>query len=172
MKVGGAAIADDVRRVRAVREAVGAGIRTLVDANNGYTVFEAIQMARRLEELDVYWLEEPVMPDNYAGLRAIGRATSIPTASGENEYTRYGFRDLLEQGRPGILNPGAQFAGGVTEFMKIAALAQARDIPVAPHGYHDLHVQLAAAIPGGCWSSTTRPTGTRWSGPCRLTCCR
>ena len=149
MKVGGASMTEDFRRVAAVREAVGPDIRLLVDANNGYAVFEAIQVARRLEELDVYWLEEPVMPDNYRGLREVGRATSIPTASGENEYTRYGFRDLLEQGAPGILNPDVQFVGGVTEFMKVAALAQAHDIPVAPHGYHDLHVQLGTAIPNG-----------------------
>jgi len=149
MKVGGAALAEDVKRVAAVRAAVGTGTRLLVDANNGYSVYEAVQAARRLEELDVYWLEEPVMPDNYRGLREVGRATSIPMASGENEYTRYGFRDLLEHGQPGILNPDVQFVGGVTEFMKIAALAQAHDIPVAPHGYHDLHVQLATAIPNG-----------------------
>jgi L-alanine-DL-glutamate epimerase-like enolase superfamily enzyme len=147
MKVGGASVPEDIRRVAAVRAAVGPGTRLLVDANNGYRVYEAVQLARRLEELDVYWLEEPVMPDNYRGLREVGRATVIPVASGENEYTRYGFRDLLELGQPGILNPDVQFVGGVTEFMKVAALAQAHDIPVAPHGYHDLHIQLAAAIP-------------------------
>jgi D-arabinonate dehydratase len=121
----------------------------MVDANNAYTVYEAIQMARELEPLDVYWFEEPVMPDDLRGLARIARATRLPIAAGENEYTRYGFRDLVEQGEPGILNPDAQFLGGVTEFMKVAAFAQAYDIPVAPHGSHDIHVHLATAIPNG-----------------------
>ena len=149
MKVGAASIPDDVARVRAVREAIGAGVKLMVDANNAYAVYEAIQMARELEALDVYWFEEPVMPDDLRGLKRIAHSTRLPIASGENEYTRYGFRDLIDQGDPGILNPDAQFLGGVTEFMKVAALAQAHDIPVSPHGDHDVHVHLATAIPNG-----------------------
>ncbi|MDX6600743.1 MAG: hypothetical protein QOE87_4630 [Gaiellales bacterium] len=149
MKIGAVPIAADLARVRAVRDTVGSDVRLMVDANNAYTVYEAIQMARELEPLDVYWFEEPVMPDDLRGLTRIARATRLPIAAGENEYTRYGFRDLVEQGEPGILNPDAQFLGGVTEFMKVAAFAQAYDIPVAPHGSHDIHVHLATAIPNG-----------------------
>ena len=75
--------------------------------------------------------------------------TSIPVATGENEYTRYGFRDLIASQGVAILNPDAKVLGGVTEFMKVAALAQAHDIPVAPHGTQDIHVHLLAAIPNG-----------------------
>jgi L-alanine-DL-glutamate epimerase-like enolase superfamily enzyme len=135
--------------VRAVREAVGDDVKLMVDANNAYSVFEAIQMAHMLEPLGVYWFEEPVMPDDLRGLKRVAQSTRLPIATGENEYTRYGFRDLIEGGEPGILNPDAQFLGGVTEFMKVAALAQAYDLPVAPHGSHDIHVHLATAIPNG-----------------------
>ena len=149
MKIGARSVPEDLERVRAVRAAIGNEIRLMVDANNAYTVFDAIQMARELEAYDVYWLEEPVMPDDLRGMRRIAGATRLPIAAGENEYTRYGFRDLIERGDPGILNPDAQFLGGVTEFMKVAALAQAHDIPIAPHGSHDIHVHLATAIPNG-----------------------
>jgi D-arabinonate dehydratase len=149
MKIGAASLPDDAARVRAVREAVGDDVKLMVDANNAYTVFEAIQMAQILEPLGVYWFEEPLMPDDLRGLRRVANATRLPIATGENEYTRYGFRDLIEHGDPGILNPDAQFLGGVSEFMKVAALAQAHDLPIAPHGSHDIHVHLATAIPNG-----------------------
>ncbi len=149
MKIGGVAIKEDVERVRSVRAAVGEDVRLLVDANNAYRPYEAIQIARKLEPFDVYWLEEPVMPDDYRGTALVAASSPIPVASGENEYTRYGFRDLIEHGQAAILNPDASFVGGVTEWVKVAALAQAYDIPVAPHGSQEIHVHLATAVPNG-----------------------
>lgn len=149
MKIGGATMREDVERASAVRAAVGDDVKLLVDANNAYRPYEAIQMARRLEELDVFWFEEPVMPDDYRGNAMVAAASPIPIAAGENEYTRYGFRDLIEHGRAAILNTDAQFLGGVTEWLKVAALAQAHDIPVAPHGTQEIHVHLATAVPNG-----------------------
>jgi len=147
MKIGGASPSEDIARVSAVRKAVGEDVRLMVDANNAYRLHEAIAIARRLEELDVYWFEEPLMPDDYAGHARLGRMTSVPIAAGESEYTRYGFRDLIENESASILNPDVQFVGGVTEYMKVAALAQAHDLPLAPHGLPELHVHLAAATP-------------------------
>lgn len=89
------------------------------------------------------------MPDDYEGSAAVARASAIPVASGENESTKFGFRDLIERGSVGIINPDAEILGGVTEFMKVAALAQARCIPIAPHGRADLHAHLVCAIPNG-----------------------
>ena len=106
----------------------------MVDANCAYRYYEAIQLARKIERYDVFWLEEPVNPDDYEGHRLISRATSIPIATGENEYTRYGFRDLIQNRCAAIIQPDAMIMGGVTEFMKVAALAQAHDLPIAPHG--------------------------------------
>ena len=149
MKVGGASINEDVERVKTVRAAIGPDVKLMVDANCAYRYYQAIQIARRIEEYDVYWLEEPVLPDDYDGHRKIAEATSIPIATGENEYTRYGFRDLILQGRPAILNADAMILGGITEFMKVAALAQAHDLDVAPHGDQNVHVHLVAAIANG-----------------------
>ena len=149
MKIGGAPINEDVERVRVVREAVGPGVKLMVDANCAYRYYEAIEIARKMEPYDIFWFEEPVNPDDYEGHRLVSRATTIPVATGENEYTRYGFRDLIERRCAAILQPDALVMGGITEFMKIAALAQAHDLPVAPHGNQDVHVHLVAAIPNG-----------------------
>ncbi|MCG8548091.1 MAG: mandelate racemase/muconate lactonizing enzyme family protein [Alphaproteobacteria bacterium] len=149
MKVGAVPTADDVARVRTVREAVGPDVKLLIDANCAYRAYEAIQLAERIQEYDVFWFEEPVAPDDYDGLRRLSAMTSIPVATGENEYTRYGFRDLIASKGVAILNPDAKVLGGVTEFMKVAALAQAHDLPIAPHGTQDIHVHLLAAIPNG-----------------------
>ena len=159
MKIAGASLRDDLVRVAAVRAAIGADVKLLVDANNGYRRHEAIEAARKLERYDVYWLEEPLMPDDYVGHAEVARASSIPIAAGENEYTRYGFRDLIEHQSASILNPDAQFVGGVTEFMKVAALAQAHDLPIAPHGNPELHIHLAAALPNALFVEVARVSG-------------
>lgn len=149
MKVGAVPIAEDVQRVKAARSAVGPDAKLMVDANCAYRYYEAIQLARRIEEFDPFWFEEPVQPDDYEGFEKIARATTIPIATGENEYTRYGFRDLVATGAVPILNADAKHLGGVTEFMKVAALAQAHDLDVAPHGAQEVHVHLVAAISNG-----------------------
>ncbi len=149
MKIGGAPINEDVERVRVAREAIGGEVKLLVDANGAYRSYEAIEIARKIERYDIFWFEEPVMPDDYRGHAAVATATYIPVATGENEYTRYGFRDLIEQKAAAILNADAQVLGGVTEFIKVAALASAYDIPIAPHGNQDIHVHLVSAIPNG-----------------------
>ena len=149
MKIGGVPINEDVERVRVVREAVGPDVKLLVDANNAYRYYEAIEIARKMEKYDIFWFEEPVAPDDYRGHAMVAAATSIPVATGENEYTRYGFRDLIEHKAVAIVNADAQVLGGITEFMKVAALTQAYDLPIAPHGKQDVHVHLVAAIPNG-----------------------
>src|ERR671933_2491161 len=149
MKVGGVPMREDVARVKAVREAIGPDVKLLVDANCAYRAYQAIQFAERIEEFDIFWFEEPVAPDDYEGSRRLAEKTSIPIATGENEYTRYGFRDLIEHNAAAILNADAKVLGGVTEFMKVAALAQAHDLDIAPHGSQDIHVHLVAAIANG-----------------------
>ncbi|MCH7740124.1 MAG: mandelate racemase/muconate lactonizing enzyme family protein [Chloroflexi bacterium] len=149
MKVGALPINEDVERVRVAREAIGPDIKLMVDANNAYRHYEAIQFARKIEKYDVFWFEEPVEPDDYIGQREITRATSVPIAAGENEYTRYGFRDLINHRAVDILQPDALVLGGVTEFMKVAALAQANDLDIAPHGAQEVHIHLVCAIPNG-----------------------
>lgn len=149
IKVGAVSIREDVERVRVCREAIGPDVKLLLDANCAYRHYEAIQFAKRVEEYDPFWFEEPVAPDDYEGHRRLADATSIPIATGENEYTRYGFRDLIQHQSAAILNADAKILGGVTEFMKVAALAQAHDLDIAPHGSQDIHVHLVAAISNG-----------------------
>jgi len=149
MKIGALSIREDVERIKVVREAIGLDVKLLIDANCAYRCYEAIQLAKRVEEYDPFWFEEPVAPDDYQGFRRLAEQTTIPIATGENEYTRYGFRDLIATGAVPILNADAKVLGGVTEFIKVAALAQAYDLDIAPHGAQEIHVHLVAAIANG-----------------------
>ncbi len=158
MKIGGVSIREDVERVRVVRDTIGPDIKLLVDANNAYTAYEAIDIARKIEKYDIFWFEEPVAPDDYRGHAQVIRATSIPVATGENEYTRYGFRDLIAHDAVSILNPDAQILGGITEFMHVASLAAAHDLPIAPHGAQEVHIHLVTAIANGLILEVYRET--------------
>lgn len=146
MKVGALDLREDARRVEAVRKAIGEDTKLMIDANCAYSVPDAIRFAEYVKDYNIYWFEEPVLPDDYGGMREIGRHTPIPVASGENEYTKYGFKDLMERGNVRILNADAFIAGGITEFMKIAAIAQANHCLIAPHGRQIIHAHLQCAI--------------------------
>lgn len=158
IKVGGVSINEDIERVRVCRETIGPEVKLLVDANNAYRHYQAIEFARKAEQFDLFWLEEPVEPDDYIGQAKVTQATSIPVAAGENEYTRYGFRDLINYRAADILQPDALILGGVTEFMKVAALAQANDLDISPHGLQEVHIHLLAAIPNGLMLEYYRDT--------------
>lgn len=147
MKVGALPVEEDAARVKAVREAIGPDKILMLDANCAYRYHEAIRFARRVEEYDIYCLEEPVAPDDYDGMKKIAAMTSIPLAAGENEYTKYGFRDLILTHAVPILNPAPFLTGGVTETMKMAAFAQAFDLEIAPHGDQTINVSIGAAVP-------------------------
>ncbi len=149
IKIGGVSINEDIERVKAAREAIGPNIKLLVDANCAYRFYEAIEIAKKMEPYDIFWFEEPIPPDDYKGHRLISEATTIPVATGENEYTKYGFRDLIESRSAAILQPDALIMGGVTEFMKVAAQAQAHNLPIAPHGKQEVHIHLLCGIPNG-----------------------
>jgi len=143
----GHAEAEDVKRLESVRKAVGDDVEIYVDANNGYYAKQAIGMARHLADYDVKWFEEPVLADDIAGLAAIARAIDIPVATGEHEYTRYGFKELIAQGGADIVQPDVGRVGGVTEWMKVAHLAHAFNLPVAPHAVQLVHLHLACCTP-------------------------
>jgi len=143
--VGGADFTTDVDRVRAVREALGPGIDLLIDANNKWKAYEAIRFGRTVEKYDLFWFEEPVEPDDFAGCAEVRQALDIPIVAGENEFTRWGCRDLLEARAADILNLDTVLAGGATEYRKIAALASAYHVPVAPHGSPFMAVHVLGA---------------------------
>jgi L-alanine-DL-glutamate epimerase-like enolase superfamily enzyme len=147
MKVGGESFAVDVERVRAVREALGPEIDILIDANNKWKAYEAIRFGRAVEKYNIYWFEEPVEPDDFAGSAEVKQALDIPIVAGENEFTRWGCRELIQAGSADILNLDTVIAGGITEYRKIAAMASAYHIPVAPHGNPFMAVHLLASTP-------------------------
>jgi L-alanine-DL-glutamate epimerase-like enolase superfamily enzyme len=138
---------EDLKRLAAVRKAIGDDVELFVDGNNGYYAKQAIAMGRRFEDFNVRWFEEPVLADDIAGLAAIAKAITIPVATGEHEYTKYGFKDLISQGGADIVQPDVGRVGGVTEWMKVAHLAHAFNLPVAPHAVQLVHLHLACATP-------------------------
>ncbi|MEL7162046.1 MAG: mandelate racemase/muconate lactonizing enzyme family protein, partial [Bacteroidota bacterium] len=147
MKVGWLDARGDAERVRAVVKALGNDVRVMVDANNGYkSAYEAIRFGRMVEDLDLYWFEEPVAPDDWRGNAEVRDELDIPIVAGENEYTRWGARDLVENHSCDIINMDTIKSGGLTEMRKVAALASAYHIPVAPHGYAHMNIHAVAAI--------------------------
>ncbi|MHB1132429.1 MAG: mandelate racemase/muconate lactonizing enzyme family protein [Chloroflexota bacterium] len=139
--------AEDLRRVAAVRRAIGANAELFVDANNGYLAKQALRIARRLEQYDIGWLEEPVIPDDYEGMATICRATTIPVAAGENEYSKFGFKELVARACVDIVQPDVGRVGGISEWLKVAHLAEAFNLPVSPHAVQLVHLHLACATP-------------------------
>jgi len=146
MKVGGAPFGEDVERVMAVRETIGPNIDLLLDANNKWNAYEAIRFGRAVEKYNPFWFEEPVEPDDFNGCAEVKQALDIPVVAGENEYTRWGCRDLIQAGSADILNLDTVKAGGITEYRKISALASAFHIPVAPHGSPHMAIHLLASL--------------------------
>jgi D-arabinonate dehydratase len=149
MEVGHRDAHVDMQRVRRVREAIGPDVALAVDANNSWSLTRAIEMARKLEEFDLYWLEEPMLADEVDGLAILARETSIPIAVGENHYTKWEFKDLLQKQAVEIVQADVTKCGGVTEFMKIAAMADAFGLAVCPHVSSFVDVPCVAAIPNG-----------------------
>lgn len=150
IKVGGAPLDEDVARVKAARQVIGPGVKLALDANNAWREpAEAIKAARAFEPYDIWWLEEPLPPDNIPGHAAIAAALEMPVATGEIEATRWGFRDLITMRGADILQPDACVLGGVSEWIKVANTAASFDLPVAPHWNHDIHVHLMGAVANG-----------------------
>lgn len=147
MKVGRARLAEDVERVRAMRGHLGPDVPLMVDANMRWSADEAIRAARALAGLDVFWLEEPTIPDDVAGHVRILRDGGLPVATGENLHTLHEFAHLIAAGGVSFPEPDVTNCGGVTVFMKVGHLAEAFNLPVTSHGAHDVTVHLLAALP-------------------------
>jgi L-alanine-DL-glutamate epimerase-like enolase superfamily enzyme len=111
----------------------------------GWDTQYTIEMLRMLEEFDLTWMEEPVLPDNIDGYARIRAVSKIAVAGGEHEFTRWGFRTLIDRGAVDYLQPDVNRVGGVTEARKIWALAAAYNLPVVPHmhNFHNLHLIMA-----------------------------
>lgn len=151
MKIGKPDPAEDVRRVRAVRKAIGDDAKLMADVNMGWTPHVAIDMARRLEEFNLAWLEEPCENDDVSGHARLARSTSIPIALGESLYNRYVVKEYIEAGAVSIIQVDAGRVGGVTEWLKIAHMADSFNLSVSPHFLMELHLSLAASVPNSLY---------------------
>jgi len=120
-------------RVMAARKALGPDIAILCDAHGTFTVSEARQFCYLVRDCGVDWFEEPVTADDKAGMAEVRRSTHIPIAAGESEYTRFDFRDMIAHGAVDILQPDPSICGGISETMRIGALAGAANLRLAPH---------------------------------------
>jgi L-alanine-DL-glutamate epimerase-like enolase superfamily enzyme len=151
VRIGKFGIDVDVKRVRAVREAVGPEIALMVDANQQLGVPDAIRLGRALEEFHLAWFEEPVFRDNHTGEAAVAAALDTPVASGESIYASGAILNMLQQGAADILMPDLQRMGGPTEFVKAARIADAYNKPVSPHLFPEISLSLAASIPNATY---------------------
>lgn len=136
----------DAERVAAVRAAIGPGVKLMADANQGLNEAQAIRLGRLLEAFDLTWFEEPLPAWDLEGLARVAAALDTPIASGETEYTRYGFRSMLTLRSADVLMPDLQRVGGVSEFMRVAHLAESYDIPVSSHLFPETSLQVLGAL--------------------------
>ena len=151
MKVGwaGVTLKEDAERVRAVREAIGPDIELMVDANNAWDARTALRFARMMEAYDPYWFEEPVHADDFRGGALLAERLDMPIASGENEFTRWGARDLIDAKAADIIQLDPNTCGGISEWLKIAALASAYHLKMAPHGNPHIGCCCVAGVENG-----------------------
>lgn len=146
MKVGRDRLSEDIAKIAALRDAFGPDMPLMVDANMKFTVDGAIRAARAYRDFDLRWFEEPIPPDHPTGHARVLTEGGIPVASGENLRSLWDFDTALSGGVT-VPTPDVTNCGGVTAFMKIARLAEARHLPISSHGAHDITVHLMAACP-------------------------
>ncbi len=151
MRLGRPSLAEDVARVAAMREHLAPDIELMADANEAWRVDQASNALTALQPFGLVWLEEPIAPDDYLGHAHLRGQAKVPIAAGENLHTLAEFRQLIGAGGVDFPEPDLTTCGGITPFMKIAALAEAYNLPVISHGAQELHVHLLAACPNAAY---------------------
>lgn len=143
---------DDIRLAQAVRDGVGEDFKFMVDANHCYTTSDAFYVGRALEELDAYWFEEPIAPEDLDGYRELRTGLKVNISGGEAEFNRWGWRKLLEARGLDIAQPEVCALGGISEYLRVLALCHAHFTPVVNHVWGSAiaiaaNLQLLAAMP-------------------------
>ncbi len=149
MRIGRANSAEDVERVRRLREAVGPEVRLLADVNQGWDEPTALRIGRQLEAYDLYWLEEPLPYEDLEGCARVSAALTMRVATGETDYGSLAMKRHLDLRVADVLMPDLQRMSGITEFMKAAALCEAYQQPVSSHLFTETSCHLLAASPNG-----------------------
>lgn len=157
-KVGGRSPAEDAERVHRARAAGGADFVICIDANQGYTVADAVDLARRLEGADIRWFEEPVQWHNdRRALRDVRYLGGIPVCAGQSELSASGCRDLMEAGSIDVCNFDASWSGGPTAWRRVAAIAASYDVQMGHHEEPQVSTHLLASIPHGTFAECFHP---------------
>ncbi len=154
IKVGRGSLDDDVARIRAAQEVAGKDRRIMVDANQALNLNEAIRRGRVYQQMGCYWYEEPLAPHDKAGYADLARELDIRIATGENEYTRFAYVDLITRRAVDVVQPDNRRAGGVTEWMEIAAIADGFGLEIASHGGGPTNMHMLLAMPNAVYMET------------------
>lgn len=157
IKTGKYSLADDERRIRVAQDLAGKDRRIMLDANQVFDRNEALRRGKLYQQMGVFWYEEPLPPQEMQGYAELAAALEIRIATGENLYTKYQFNDLIQRRGADIVQPDNRRAGGVTEWLEIAAIADAAGIQLASHGGGDVNMNMLCAIPNAIYMETGGP---------------
>jgi L-alanine-DL-glutamate epimerase-like enolase superfamily enzyme len=157
IKVGRNGIDDDERRIRAALDIVGKGRRVMVDSNQVFNRNEALRRGRLYQQWGCFWFEEPLPPQDMDGFAELARELDIRIATGENLNTKYAFADLIARKGADVVQPDNRRAGGVTEWMEIAAIADANGLELASHGGGNTNLNMLLAMPNAIYMETSGP---------------
>jgi len=152
---------EDLKLVKAVREEIGKDFKLMVDANHAYNINDAMYVGKGLDEMDIYWFEEPVAPEDYDGYKKLKDNLKTNIAGGEVEFTKYGWNQLIKNRCIDIAQPEVCGLGGITEYLKVSALAQSNFVPIINHVWGsalsvavNLHLLTSMPdMPGGLFPS-------------------
>jgi len=149
MAVGGLSDEQEIERIRVIRETIGPDIALMVDINQRWKAHEAISIGRRIEDIGLAWLEDPIAATDYQGLAKVADALAMPVCGGEYLYGIEPFQQLMRHGSVDIVMIDLLRVGGITPWTKVAGMAEAFDLPVVSHLLPEIHVHLVAAAPNG-----------------------
>lgn len=151
VKVGRYGLEDDIERIEVGRKTAGKDIRILVDANQAYNRVEAIRRGRAYQELGCFWYEEPLPPWDHEGYAEVAAALDMRVATGENEYNKHAFMDLLLKKGADVVQPDNRRAGGPTEWIEIGAIADGFGVELASHGGGPVNMNILCAMPNAIY---------------------
>jgi len=157
IKVGRGGIEEDARRIRMAFDIVGKGKRVMVDANQVFNRNEALRRGRVYQEMGCFWYEEPLPPHDMEGFTLLAKELDMRIATGENLATKYAFVDLIERRGADVVQPDNRRAGGVTEWMEIAAIADGHGLELASHGGGSTNLNMLLAMPNAIYMETSGP---------------